>query len=274
MVAGDSQRRNLTISNRPTSDWTPEDKTQEALAQRAIGFNCLDYTAPAEPAFGRQTFPEDLEKCINGLRLEFFFPSCSNGELDSPNHKDHMQYPEFVQTGVCPDTHPIRLVSLLTEIIYDVSQYKECEYVFSNGDPTGYGYHADFMNGWQEGILQNAIDDCTDLSGKIELCKAFNLYTEEEMSNCKIKHTDIEGDCIGPMTSLPGCNEIQYGPEPATCSDPASKPVVPSAPPYNEPAVTQTHTQYTTVDVYATPAPSPCPKQKRHQHHFGHRHKF
>lgn len=33
-------------------------------------------------------------------------------------------------------------------------------YSYSNGDPTGFGYHADFFNGWKSGVLQNAVDGC------------------------------------------------------------------------------------------------------------------
>lgn len=285
MVAGDSHRRNFTCRNIPTSQWGPQDMTQDALAQKAIGFNCLNYDLPAEASLSRHTFPDDLSRCKNGLRVEFFFPSCWDGRLDSPNHMDHVQYPDLVQDGTCPSTHPYRLVSLFFEIIWDVNIFSQHdgEYVFSNGDPTGYGFHADFMNGWEEGVLQNAIDNCQDESGIIEDCKVFQLYSQTEMNQCKINHIDVEGDVSGPMGSLPGCNEVQYGPEPATCPTksgiqesvkPSSTPAPSTpAPPVN--VVTQTHTHYTTVDVYATPEPAPCPrKQKRHHHHFGHRHKF
>lgn len=31
---------------------------------------------------------------------------------------------------------------------------------YSYGDRTGYGYHADFFNGWDAGVLQRAVDQC------------------------------------------------------------------------------------------------------------------
>lgn len=33
--------------------------------------------------------------------------------------------------------------------------------VFSFGDDVGYGFHADFVNGWKQGILEAAVKQCT-----------------------------------------------------------------------------------------------------------------
>ena len=278
MVAGDNNRRKC--------DAEPTNNTQEALSQRAIGYNCLNYEKPPEGSLEHHSWRKDLTSCKDGLRVEFFFPSCWNGDLDSPNHMDHVQYPDGTNVGKCPDTHPLRLVSLFFEIAWDVTIFNqdEGEYIFSNGDTTGCGFHADFMNGWEDGVLEKAIHECQNDSGKVEDCNVFKLASNEDMQNCKIKHIDVDGDVDGPMDSLPGCN----GPEPATCNHPdfiADYPTkkAPDYPTEEAPdyptekaggtVVTHIHTQYTTVDVYATP--EPCPeKLKRHHHHFGHRHKF
>lgn len=82
----------------------------------------------------------------SGLRLQVFFPSCWNGkDLDSPDHKSHMAYPDGVNSGKCPPTHPKRFISIFYEVLYRVDDFKSQWYnskqpfVLSNGDPTGFG---------------------------------------------------------------------------------------------------------------------------------------
>lgn len=36
----------------------------------------------------------------------------------------------------------------------------EQPFVLAMGDPTGYGYHGDFLNGWDVPILQKAMETC------------------------------------------------------------------------------------------------------------------
>ncbi|KAJ3278951.1 hypothetical protein HK104_001900 [Borealophlyctis nickersoniae] len=82
---------------------------------------------------------------------------------------------------------------LFYEVVFDMSPYQN-EYangrtpdlVWAMGDYTGYGLHADFMNGWDKNVLQAAIDQCTSPSGVIEECKPFQLYVGTEMRDCKL----------------------------------------------------------------------------------------
>ncbi|RPB03843.1 hypothetical protein L873DRAFT_1833532 [Choiromyces venosus 120613-1] len=216
MIAGDPTLRHFPYKNIEKSLWTAEDRTEAALRQKAIGFNCLNYDLPAEAALGMKTMPENLS-CKDGLRTEIFFPSCWNGkDLDSKNHRDHMRYPSLMDDGDCPEGFETRLVSLFYETIWDVNKFsgQKGRFMFSTGDPTGCGYHGDFMNAWNKGVLQDAIDECTSPSGMIEECKVFDLYTLDEMHQCTIERT-IPEDVVGPMKQLPGCNAVTEGPEPA-----------------------------------------------------------
>ncbi|KAI4853082.1 hypothetical protein E4T45_04475 [Aureobasidium sp. EXF-8846] len=93
------------------------------------------------------------------------------------------------------------------------------QFVLSNGDPTGYGYHGDFQMGWDSvDFLQSAVDTCTNASGQIEDCPLFNIQTEAEEQQCKIKDVDaIKGD--NPLLregGLPISVPIQSGPAYAT----------------------------------------------------------
>ena len=87
------------------------------------------------------------------MRAQVFFPSCWDGvNLDSADHKSHMAYPiQNYNSGDCPSTHPVHLVSLFYEMVVSVDQYSYWgpgTWVFANGDTTGYGHHGDFQNGW------------------------------------------------------------------------------------------------------------------------------
>lgn len=125
MLAGDPMLRSYT----------------DTKEQRAITFACLN---------SNQASPETHElpnkNCDNGLRLQVFFPSCWNGkDLDSADHKSHMAYPDGVDSGKCPSTHPVRFISLFYEVMFSVNDFKDMWYdnkqpfILSNGDPTGYG---------------------------------------------------------------------------------------------------------------------------------------
>lgn len=185
------------------------------FASQAISYNCLNYKGPAKPETGG--FPD--YNCPDGLRAQVFFPSCWDGvNNDSPDHKSHMAYPiGAYNNGKCPDTHPVHLISLFYEIIFDTNKFADQwhngkqPFVWAMGDPTGYGFHGDFLMGWDRPLLQKAIDECTNDSGRVEDCGAFQLYPDATASACKIKSHFAE-DVFGPFKQLPGCNPVQQGP--------------------------------------------------------------
>ena len=149
-----------------------------------------------------------------------FFPGCWDGvNLDSPNHEDHVAYPSGIDNGVCPPSHPVHLISIFYEIYYDVASINKLKlpgrYVLANGDPTGYGLHGDFLNGWNESVLQAAIDQCTADSGVIQDCPVFNgrYFTSKEQANCQAVDPFPEDNVMAPGQKLPGCVEITDGPE-------------------------------------------------------------
>ena len=145
MVAGDSSRRNFTLQvpDPPRSFWGPDDKRPEALAQKALGFNCLHYESAAEGALERHFLPNKSfidTQCTDGLRLEIMFPSCWDGiNLDAHDHKSHLAYPDLVIEGNCPEGYKSRVPSLYYETIWDTSvfQYLDGKFLLSNGDFTG-----------------------------------------------------------------------------------------------------------------------------------------
>ncbi|KAI0169562.1 hypothetical protein GGR52DRAFT_550557 [Hypoxylon sp. FL1284] len=236
MISGSNFRRAYTLGDPkspdpPQSDWASLKQTsQDDLEQRAIGFNCLDYSKTPEPSLFRHYLPDKAytdAHCPDGIRIELAFPSCWNGEVSAADHKSNLAYPDLVQSGNCPDTHPQRLVTLFYETIWDTGaskfQGREGQWAVANGDPTGFGYHGDFMSGWDQDFLQQAIDTCTNPSGLISDCAMFTengpLQSESKQNDCKfdVPSALVHEDGLAKnLKNLPGNIQIQSGPQSAT----------------------------------------------------------
>ena len=182
----------------------------------AINYACLNYNGPATP----ETHGFPTNRCPSGLRAQVFFPSCWDGKnLDSPDHKSHISYPmDNHAYGSCPPSHPVHFVSLFYEVIFSTGKFDNMWYgdkqpfVWSMGDPTGYGLHGDFVNGWDVDHLQKAIDECKSNSGRVEDCPVFKLTPNNVAQGCKIPPS-IDEQTSGTLDALPGCNPVQAGPE-------------------------------------------------------------
>ncbi|CAK7263597.1 hypothetical protein SEPCBS119000_000571 [Sporothrix epigloea] len=218
MIAGDNTRRTFTAGNVTMADpeksiWAAQNQTgQDKLAQRAIGFNCLNYGKNGEPALYRHFLPDKRyldAHCPHGVRFELMFPSCWNGvDLDSPNHRDHVAYPNLLDEGSCPSNFPKRLPGLFYETIWNTPAFKgrTGKFVIANGDKQGFAYHGDFMSGWDQAFLQKAVDTCTNNSGRIQDCPIFDIQSESKAQSCKIaKPAIVANDIVsGPASILPG----------------------------------------------------------------------
>jgi hypothetical protein len=145
MIAGTNRNRKSSIPDpdpNPLGPWP--DESQDLRAERALGFNCLNYARGSdEPSLSRHFLPDKSyldANCADGVRLELMFPSCWNGEMDGgKDHKSHVAFPDGVMVGNCPEGYDRRLVSLFYETIVatDLFKGKNGKFVFSNGDPTG-----------------------------------------------------------------------------------------------------------------------------------------
>lgn len=232
MLAGDTRLRNFSgpVPDPEKSLWGPEDKTQHALGQKALGFNCLNYKKTPEASMYRHFLPDKDymdANCDDGIRAEIFFPSCWNGkDLDSDNHRDHMRYPDLVNDGTCPEGFETRVPSLFFETIWNTAKFKGVagQFVFANGDSTGYGYHGDFITGWDVDFLQSAVKTCTDPSGEIEACPLFDIQSEAQGATCNFKVPDVlkSDNCAGPADGLCGNVPVQNGPAYASVVQPGN----------------------------------------------------
>ncbi|KAF3396081.1 hypothetical protein F1880_006660 [Penicillium rolfsii] len=288
MLAGDPLERNFSwpVPDPPKSSWSGAQLSQKALRQKALGFNCLDYAGTAEPSLYRHTLPNKAfldANCPDGLRLELMFPSCWNGkDVDSDDHKSHVAYPDLVMTGTCPEGYETRLVSLFYETIWNTYAFKGVEgyFALANGDPTGCGYHGDFMYGWEDGVLQQAIETCTSASGEVSACGVFDLQSEAEQRQCSfdmpsaLANENVQMHADG----LPGPMGIQWGPAYATmamdsstssASSASSTSTISSAPTTSIESIALgasveignvlNHAEATTTSSTSTSSPTPTP---------------
>lgn len=181
-------------------------------------------------------FPKGFSSCNYGFATEITFPSCWNGKLMDPKKPyDHMAYPNgYGGVGIenCPSTHrAARFPTIFIEFWYDVSSFNgkydsnSNPWVLSNGDPTGFGFHADFLNGWEKGVLEKATAEtggcnCGCGCGQAEMEQCFgsanvNKDSDSSFKSCSASGGDA-GDASRVLQTLPGCNPIQSGPASAT----------------------------------------------------------
>ncbi len=112
---------------------------------------------------------------------------------------------------------PSSRLSLLCPVVRLGSQLK----IEKTRDPTGYGYHGDFLNGWDVDLLSSAIYDesCGDSAGgRLELCNPFKPYYQsaDASNKCAGIPSVVNEQVAGVLPKLPGCNPIQPGPKNAT----------------------------------------------------------
>lgn len=191
---------------------------KSVVADTAITFACL----AAQPSKETNGFPDPSQHCINGLRMQVYFPMCWNGkDIDTPDHQSHVAYPSHYDGGNCPDAFPVRLLGVFFEADYSVSEFPQQTYqpfVLSCGDSTGYGMHGDFLNGWDQNILQKAIEDptcdhtSTNNGNNVKACAPLSSYVVEPSDGaCELSKPIPLTESLGmihPIPRLPGCQNI------------------------------------------------------------------
>ncbi|KAF5318945.1 hypothetical protein D9611_013664 [Ephemerocybe angulata] len=195
---------------------------------KATTFRCFqgDNIGSSTPGDSPDTFDFPKGTCSGGIRSNIYFPACWDGKnMDSADHSSHVAYPNggFFGTS-CPSTHPTRLPLLFLEIVWDTRSFNDKSlwpssgqpFVFSMGDPTGFGQHADYLFGWENDSLQKAMDTCTGGNGIPTDCKVLTVQGMNAMNKCR-QYAKVPEMVEGTyLERLPGCNPIQTGPSSAT----------------------------------------------------------
>ncbi|KAF9782383.1 hypothetical protein BJ322DRAFT_1075910 [Thelephora terrestris] len=180
-------------------------------------FLCLSPLAQASRHDALPALP-----CTGGLRSQVTFPSCWDGKnLDSRDHKSHVA---FATGGKCTDpAYPVTLPQIQVEVHWDTSGFYSLArqalnpkqpFVFSNGDATGYGFYATFLNGWETKVLKQAVDECTcGMYGDIKCCADAGIFTVDTTSQCHIT-PHVKEQVQGTLRHLPGSDlGLESGPQ-------------------------------------------------------------
>jgi len=111
-------------------------------------------------------FPSDA---CGEMGIAMSFPTCwddSKGIGDTGDHMSHMAYTvDGTVEGACPEGYNRRLPQI--QLFVRINDYEGGKYTFSDNTlPTDTEvFHADFMNGWDAGALENIINNCQPAPG-------------------------------------------------------------------------------------------------------------
>lgn len=179
----------------------------EADQYRQLTYTCL------QNAMTRSGETKDLptKPCPAGIMANLRFPTCWDGKnLDSPDHMSHVAYPAsgtFESNGPCPATHPVQIPQLFYEVIWDTRQFNDKSlwgtdgaqpFVWSFGDPIGYGTHGDYVFGWKGDALQKAMTSNCNIN-----CPDLKSQSIAAGNTCTVPQR-VKEDTEGWLTELPG----------------------------------------------------------------------
>lgn len=89
---------------------------------------------------------------------------------------------------------------------------------------TGYGFHGDFLNGWDPQTLKAGIEQCAvaNVDGVVHECPVFAPIDEDNSKlpeYCPALKPEIAEPVHGMIDKLPGCINVTPGPADAKLSD-------------------------------------------------------
>lgn len=199
--------------------------TQSGTSATTFSTYVYDHTVKPENSADVQ------HNCPDGLRAQVNFPTCWDGKnIDSGDHRSHLAWPIGADNnggGPCPASHPVKIVQLFYEFVFQVQDFPfnpagYPTWVWANGDTTGYGLHADFINGWpklQNGtnVLQRAINECNinnGVGGNLQDCPPFQgLINNQQAGGCRPEN-ELVDELVGlsqEIAKLPGNNPMWNG---------------------------------------------------------------
>ena len=84
--------------------------------------------------------------------------------------------------------------------------------MLANGDTTGYSFHGDFINGWDQNVLEDAVQNClySNGDGVVASCGVLRPSNDLNFARTCPQADDVVSEQIrGRLSSLPGCNPVK-----------------------------------------------------------------
>jgi len=187
---------------------TAAQQAAEPVKAPQLQFTCLATSSTRTGYIS--TFPTTT--CKVGIMVSVRFPTCWDGvNLDSPDHQSHVADPVG---SSCPTSHPVSIPQVFYETYWDTTPFHDKSlwpadgsqpFVWSFGDSSGYGNHADYVFGWKGDALQRAMDaDCSsDLFSDDIKCTTLKRQTIAQANSCT-KSNSVPDKLDGWVTELPG----------------------------------------------------------------------
>jgi hypothetical protein len=106
---------------------------------------------------------DNIPACNGRLTMTVAFPDCTNGQIDSADHRSHVTYSE---NGVCPATHPNKIPTIWTITHYLTNGENTADWALSsdmypkNGLNSGYSAHGDVFVAWDEAVESTWVTKC------------------------------------------------------------------------------------------------------------------
>lgn len=146
------------------------------------------------------------------------FPECVAADeqgsplRDSQDHRSHVAYVE--RDEPCPPEFPYRMPRINLEVRYELDKMVEVlgkdvvqdpsNWYLSTGDHTGAGAHADFLSGWNEAVLLEAIRECR--GGNAESGCILTEFFGNSRADDRAKRVDLlkemPNEVISPLDEL------------------------------------------------------------------------
>jgi hypothetical protein len=149
MIAGRLPTHTALLPN-----WSPNNATP---GNAAYSFECWHESLPN----GRSGMYQSIPACPPGghLKIMVVFPDCWDGDhLDSPNHRDHM---EFSSWG-CPASHPVLIPQLTFNVEYEVPPGDNARNWKLSSDTgiAGTSVHVDADIAWNPDKINAVVEFC------------------------------------------------------------------------------------------------------------------
>lgn len=198
---------------KPGFRMTVGDPSFRTAQQLNAKYKYMDYTClQSSMTRGGATTSFPTKPCPAGIMVSIRFPTCWDGKnVDSPDHQSHVAYPSG---SACPSTHPVAVPQVFYETYWDTKPWNNKNdwpadgsqpFVWSFGDQTGYGLHADYVFGWQGDALQRAMDtNCnSDLFANKINCNTLKTQSLADANKCT-KARQVNEALDGWLKELPG----------------------------------------------------------------------